>query len=77
MMKYKSKPCRNCYIIRIFIFAMLALLIVAFLAKDKIHYFSFITSTKIAIAIMVFGVISFIVKFILWKREMNQKSNDS
>ena len=76
-MKYNSKPCRICYIIRIFIFAMMALLIIALLAKDKMHNLSFITSTKIALAIIVFGVISFIVKYILWKREINQKSSDS
>ena len=77
MIKINSKPCRICVIIRFFIFAMMLLLLVALLAKDKLHHLSFITSMNIAIAIMVFGVISFIIKYILWKKELNQKSNDS
>ena len=76
MIKINSKPCRICIIIRFFIIAMMLLLLVALLAKDKLHHLSFITSMNIAIAIMIFGVISFIIKYILWKKELNQKPND-
>ena len=76
MKNLNSKPCRICLIIRFFIFAMMALLIVALLAKEKMHHFSFITSTNVAIVIITFGIISFIVKYILWKRETKQKSSD-
>ena len=48
---------------------MMALLIIALLAREKMHHFSFITSTNVAIVIITFGIISFIVKYILWKRE--------
>ena len=76
MANLNSKPCRICFIIRLFIFAMMALLIIALLAKEKMHHFSFITSTNVAIVIITFGLISFVVKYFLWKREAKQKSSD-
>ena len=40
------------------------------------HITSVITSTNVAIAIITFGLISFVVKYFLWKREAKQKSSD-
>ena len=71
-----SKICRTCIVIRMFIIAMLILVIIGLLAKDKMHHLSFLTTWNVAIAIMVFGSISFIIKFILWKLESKNKSND-
>ena len=70
------KICRTCIVIRIFIIAMLILVITGLLAKDKMHHLSFLTKWNVAIAIMVFGSISFVIKFILWKLESKNKSND-
>lgn len=70
------KICRTCIVIRMFILAMLILVITGLLAKDKMHHLSFLTTWNVAIAIMVFGSISFVIKFILWKLESKNKSND-
>ena len=72
----ESKICRTCIVIRMFIIAMLILVITGLLAKDKMHHLSFLTTWNVAIAIMVFGSISFVIKFILWKLESKNKSND-
>ena len=62
-----KKPCRTCMVIRLFIVAMLMLLIIAILAKDQMHHLSIITSGKVAAIIWIFGGVSFFVKFIHWK----------
>ena len=72
----ESKICRTCIVIRMFIIAMLILVITGLLAKDKMHHLSFLTTWNVAIAIMVFGSISFVIKLILWKLESKNKSND-
>ena len=71
-----SKICRTCIVIRMFIIAMLILVITGLLAKDKMHHLSFLTTWNVAIAIMVFGSVSFIIKFIFWKLENKSKTND-
>ena len=72
----ESKICRTCIVIRMFIIAMLILVITGLLAKDKMHHLSFLTTWNVAIAIMVFGSISFVIKLIIWKFESKNKSND-
>ena len=71
-----SKICRTCIVIRMFIIAMLILVITGLLAKDKMHHLSFLTTWNVAIAIMVFGSVSFVIKFIFWKLENKSKTND-
>ena len=72
----QRKICRTCVIIRLFIVAMLLLLIVAILAKDQMYHLSFLTTWNVAIAIVVFGSISFLIKFLFWKLEKKNNSND-
>ena len=72
----ESKICRTCIVIRMFIIAMLILVITGLLAKDKMHHLSFLTTWNVAISIMVFGSISFVIKFIFWKLENKSKTND-
>ena len=71
-----KKVCRTCMIIRIFVLAMLILVIAGLLAREQISYLSFITTWNVAIAIMIFGVLSFIIKFIIWKLEEKTDTND-
>ena len=59
-----------------FIMAMLILVIIGLLAKDKMHHLSFLTTWNVAIAIMVFGSVSFVIKFVFWKLEGKNKVND-
>ena len=63
-------------VIRMFVLAMLVLVIVGLLAREQMNYLSFITTWNVAISIMIFGVLSFIIKFILWKLEEKKNSND-
>ena len=71
-----KKVCRTCIVIRMFIMAMLILVIIGLLAQDKMHHLSFLTTWNVAIAIMVFGTISFVIKFVLWRLEGKNKVND-
>ena len=71
-----KKVCRTCMVIRIFVLAMLVLVIVGLLAREQMSYLSFISTWNIAIAIMIFGILSFIIKFILWKLEGKKQTND-
>ena len=71
-----SKICRTCIVIRMFIIAMLILVITGLLAKDKMHHLSFLTKWNVAISIMLFGSISFIIKIIFWKLESKNKTSD-
>ena len=68
-----KKVCRTCMVIRIFVLAMLALVIVGLLAREKMSYLSFISTWNVAIAIMIFGILSFVIKYILWKLEEKSK----
>ena len=72
----ESKICRTCIVIRVFIMAMLILVIIGLLAKDKMHHLSFLKPWNVAIAIMLFGSISFIIKIIFWRLETKNKTND-
>ena len=75
-LKAKTKICRTCIVIRMFVLAMLVLVITGLLARDKMQHLSFLTTWNVAIAIMLFGTVSFIFKFIFWKLENKNKSND-
>lgn len=74
--KTAKKICRTCIVIRMFIMAMLILVIIGLLAKDKMHHLSFLTTWNVAIAIMIFGSVSFVIKFVFWKLEGKNKVND-
>ena len=76
-LKPKTKICRTCIVIRMVVLAMLVLVITGLLARDKVQHLSFLTTWNVAIAIMIFGTLSFIVKYIFWKLENKNKSNDS
>ena len=71
-----KKVCRTCIVIRMFVLAMLVLVIVGLLAREQMSYLSFITTWNVAIAILIFGILSFIIKFILWKLEDKNNSSD-
>ena len=72
----QRKICRTCVVIRLFIVAMLMLLIVAILGKEQMYHLSFLTTWNVAIAIMVFGSVSFLIKFLFWKLEKKINAND-
>ena len=52
-----KKVCRTCMVIRVFVIAMLVLVIVGLLAREQMSYLSFISTWNVAIAIMIFGIL--------------------
>ena len=62
--KKKEKPykCRNCYIIRFFLLAVVFIILFALVQSDKLHYLKFINPTNAATLIIVLGLIMFLVK---------------
>ena len=58
----KSYKCRNCYIIRLFILAVLFIVLFALIQNDNLHYLDFVTPSNAATLIILFGIIMFLVK---------------
>ena len=63
----KSGPCHRCRIIRSFILFTMMLVILALVAGDRFSQIHFLTPAWFAAAIVVIGLIGFIVKLISWK----------
>ena len=62
--KEMKKPykCRNCYIIRLFILAVIFIVLFALIQNDNLHYLDFVTPSNAATLIILLGVIMFLVK---------------
>ena len=54
--------CRNCYIIRLFLLAVVFILLFALIQSDNLHYLDFVTPSNAATIIIIFGIIMFLVK---------------
>ena len=54
--------CRNCYIIRLFLLAVVFIVLLALIQSDKLHYLDFVTPSNAAKLIVFLGVIMFLVK---------------
>ena len=54
--------CSNCYIIRLFLLAVVFIVLLALIQSDKLHYLDFVTPSNAAILIVFLGVIMFLVK---------------
>ena len=54
--------CRNCYIIRLFLLAVVFIVLLALIQNDKLHYLDFVTPSNAATLIVFFGIIMFLVK---------------
>ncbi len=60
----KPYKCRNCYIIRLFLLAVVFILLFALIQSDNLHYLDFVTPSNAAIIIIILGIIMFLVKLI-------------
>ena len=62
--KEMKKPykCRNCYIIRLFLLAVVFIVLFALIQNDNLHYLDFVTPSNAATLIILLGVIMFLVK---------------
>ena len=58
----KVYKCRNCYIIRFFLLAVVFIILFALVQSDNLHYLDFITPTNAATLIIILGVIMFLIK---------------
>ena len=58
----KPYRCRNCYIIRFFLLAVVFIILFALIQSDNLHYLDFITPTNAATLIIILGVIMFLIK---------------
>ena len=58
----KTYKCRNCYIIRLFILAVLFIILFALIQGENLHYLDFVTPANAATLIIVLGIIMFLIK---------------
>ena len=54
--------CRNCYIIRLFLLAVVFILLFALIQSDNLHYLDFVTPSNAATIIIILGIVMFLVK---------------
>ena len=59
-----NKPfkCRNCYIIRLFLLAVVFIVLLSLIQSDNLHYLDFVTPSSAATLIVFLGVIMFLIK---------------
>ena len=58
----KPYKCRNCYIIRLFLLAIVFIILFALIQSDKLHYLNFVTPSNAATLIFILGIIMFLAK---------------
>ena len=58
----KPHKCRNCYIIRLFLLAVVFIVLFALIQNDSLHYLDFVTPSNAATLIILLGIIMFLVK---------------
>ena len=58
----KPYKCRNCYIIRLFLLAVVFIVLFALIQNDNLHYLDFVTPSNAATLIILLGIIIFLVK---------------
>ena len=58
----KTYKCRNCYIIRLFLLAVVFLVLFALVQSDNLHYLDSVTPSNAATLIIIIGIIIFLVK---------------
>ncbi len=64
-----STSCKICRIIRLFLFSVFLLILLALIQKDKLHYLKFITPEKAAYFILATGILITIFKIIEYFKE--------
>lgn len=67
-----NSTCKTCRYIRLFLFAVFLIILLALIQKDKLHYLSFVTPNNAAILIVFLGIIMFIIKVIDYYIQKNK-----
>ena len=65
----RGTTCQRCLIIRYFILVAFGIALFTLIADGERHYLGSATPMHAAMAIMVVGVIGFVVKLVFWKLE--------
>ena len=68
----KPYKCRNCYIIRLFLLAVVFIILFALIQSDNLHYLNFVTPSNAATLIFILGIIMFLVKLTKYVFEKNK-----
>lgn len=71
----RGSVCQQCRVIRAFMGFAFMLVVLALVATEKLHYLKHLSADYIAWAMMACGVLLFIVKFLLWRREVSLQAN--
>jgi len=58
----KPFKCRNCYIIRLFLLAVVFIVLLSLIQSDNLHYLNFVTPSNAATLIIFLGIIMFLIK---------------
>ena len=58
----KPYKCRNCYVIRLFLLAVIFIVIFALIQSENLHYLDFVTPSNAATLIVFLGVVIFLIK---------------
>ena len=58
----KPYKCRNCYIIRLFLLAVVFIFLFALIQSNNLHYLNFVTPSNAATIIIILGIIMFLAK---------------
>ena len=58
----KPYKCKNCYIIRLFLLAVVFIVLFALIQNDNLHYLDFVTPSNAATLIILLGILMFLVK---------------
>ena len=58
----KTYKCRNCYVIRLFLLAVIFIVIFALIQSENLHYLDFVTPSNAATLIVFLGVVIFLIK---------------
>ena len=58
----KPYKCRNCYIIRFFLLAVIFIILFALIQSENLHYLHFVTPKNAATLIIILGLIMFFIK---------------
>ena len=58
----KPYKCKNCYIIRFFLLAVVFIVLFALIQSENLHYLDFVTPKNAATFIIISGIIIFLIK---------------
>ena len=58
----KPYRCRNCYIIRLFLLAVVFITLFALIQSENLHYLKIVTPANAATLILILGIIMFLGK---------------